>query len=217
MDKPIINSENKKSSFKQGSKRKVNEKNFYLICEYIKLKIESNQSFSLATYTVTENSEKLIKLIEENNYIDVLIGTGPKVKNSKAHIEQCTDESKRQIIKLKYSLQTGDYTGYGGYYKSKEDCEKAIDFFESSIKKSQARYIELTEEMIFKLHMFISDFDNYLYNSMMSWIKQKRYRESKGTNQVTLSNSGKHALDSLKVKLGTKDFNTTLCKLNELH
>lgn len=214
MNKQIVSSENKKSHIKQGSKRKVNEKNFYLICEYVKLKIEDNTPFSLAKFTVTENSEKLIKLIDKNDYIENLISTGPKEINSKEHIEEHTDKYKKEIINMKHIIKKGVYEGH---YKNKEECEQEIHLFESSIKRSQARYIELTEEMMLKLHIFISSFDDSLYNSMMSWIKQKRYRESKGTNQVTLSTSGKHALNSLKVKLGAKDFNATLCKLNTLH
>jgi len=213
MNAPVISSED----FKQGSKRKVNDNNFYLICEYIEIKLEYRQTHSIATHTLTENSRKLIELIEKNDWISVLISTGPKRRNSKAFIDKSIEESNTQLARIKHSLKTGDYSGYGGYYKNDDDLNKAIEHYESAIKDAHKRYIELTDEMMFNLHMFISDFDEDLYKSMTSWIKQKRFREKNGTNQVTLSNSGKYALDALKVKLGEKDLNSTLCKLNELH
>ena len=194
------------NDFKQGPARKVNEQNFYLICQYLQKKIEKDKFiFNLDSYD-SEVYEKL------NNELVLFLERAPKVDTSKAYIEKEKSRIVKDINDITMRIKTDDYMYFR--HKTKEKCQLARKRIREQLETNEAGYIKLTDEMMYQLHLFLVPIYDMYHKPLVSWVKQQKYREKKVTNQVTLSVDGKSALDSLKRKLGKKDFNSTLEELD---
>lgn len=191
----VVNNEEDKI-YKQGSKRKVKESNFYLICEYLKKKSIFPEPFSFDD----EVSDEL-----------AFLRSAPGKYTSKEEVENGIKLANSCIKNAKYCIET---QRFDDEYADKEACEADITFWTISIEESRARYRELTDKEMYELHTIIMKLDDKIYAAMTSWIKQVRHRKKNKGCQVTLSKDAKYSLEFLKEKLGAADYNETLIKLH---
>jgi len=191
-----------KSDFKQGRARKVNADNFYLICECLTNYFNKNESI----YYDNDLDEKL----------KTWLLTAPAEKTSKSYITKKINDYKNGITKREQALKTGNLALLGEearfFIKSEADIEKGIEAAKHSIDKLNKSYIALTDAILYELHLFVCAIQDDNYKKIVSWIKQKRFRNKQKTYQVTLDENGKNALDYLKEILGSSNFNDTLTK-----
>jgi len=202
MSEEAVLIENTESDFKQGRARKVNVDNFYLICDYLRRNEEK-----LGAFCWVIDSDSSLKTHEE---VMLFLVTAPKERTSKVYVEKATYESKAQIIELKERIELEHFSPF---YHNKEKCEESIAIAQKRLQGLS--YIELTEAMLYELHSLLVQMESFAYKAMVSWVKQKRFRDKKITHQVTLSERGKKALESLKVKLKANNFNDVLIELDK--
>ena len=204
MSEAISEVEQVTEKIKQGRARKVNADNFYLFCEYPLRKEEKFGAFDWAK----DYKEGLV-IVEQ---VKLFLLAAPNERTSKSYVDKATYKAKAKINELKRVIELEHYTPF---YFNKEVCEKGIA--DAQRRLSELNYVVLTDVMLHELHELIVRLNDRSYQAMTSWVKQKRFRDKKTTHQVTLSNRGKRALESLKLKLNTKDFNATLCELDKLY
>lgn len=206
MSEEAVLIKNTENDFKQGRARKVNADNFYMICEYLTTKKEK------LTDLFYSDDYKKNKANEE--HVALFIEKAPSEFTSRASIEKSVKFNTHKISKLNKLIRNEEYLGF---YNSKERCETEINKVQKTVENRKANYVELTNEMMHELHLILMEIQDDPYASLQSWMKQKRYREKTKTQQVTLSPSGKYALDALKAKLNADNFNDLLIELNKLH
>lgn len=190
--------------WKQGKSRKVNENNFYAINEYLFNRIDGEY------FNIAFDAEHTIK----TEFID-FFRNSPSLNSSKSHINNKINFLIERQDFLKSRIETEHYPF--PILCTKEGDEIEVEGFEQNIAKVKCKYIELTDEKMYKLHIYLTLMHDNRYKALVNWVKQKRFRGKQETHQVTLSSKGKQALDALKNKLGAADFNETLHKLNCLH
>jgi hypothetical protein len=193
--------------WKQGKSRKVSENNFYAVNEYLFKRIDDSDG---EYFNIAFDAEHSIR----TEFIE-FFHDSPGLNSSKSHINKKIEFLIKRRTLLKNRIETDHYPF--PILCTKEGDKKEIEAFEQSITKVKCNYIQLTDEKMCKLHMYLTMMHDNRYKALVNWVKQKRFRDKQETHQVTLSSKGKNALDDLKNKLGAADFNETLHKLNCLH
>jgi len=181
---------------KQGRARKVNEKNFYLMCQY--LSKQSVPSGRLA------NSELKDEFCEFRDF-------KPGIRESKEYIE-------KEVTQLERKISTNEdriFVQHFPAHMNQEACEIEIKECKSRIELISNAYVELTDKMKFDLHSIIMKLDEKTYSAMNNWVKQQRSRAKEHKYQVTLSNAGFKALKELKSTLNADNYNEAIMKINK--
>ncbi len=182
---------------KQGRARKVNERNFYLMCQYL-----IKKDIFPAPYSNEDEISSELKFLR----------SAQSEQTSKEYIQRVIDAENMEMTWAQECIDTQRFVLM---FKDQKTSEEIITKNKATIESAHKDYIELCEDDMWVLHRIVIELDDKLYAAMNSWIKQTRHRKKESSRQVTLSEEAKQALSFLKSYMKAADYNETLIQIKK--